>query len=271
MFRTILTLSAFIGIIINLTAQSKVYTIPFVSGSTGTMEVDVVINNFSRRFILDTGASTISFGKDFLEAMKKNGIITDNDIIGKTKTKLANGVLADALVVNLKTVVLGDIELQDVEALVINENNVPFLLGQNILGQFGAIVIDNNRKEITIKDIAGTKPTTTISPINELRIIPCNLLALSNTNQFEQQFTSDSLLAINSITKETSIPPINARKRLTNTLVIRFFDRKDKQKATTLKSIMIANGFQNSEIDIEDMTPYYKTTLSGYLEIWINK
>ncbi|MGH1337231.1 MAG: retropepsin-like aspartic protease family protein [Aureispira sp.] len=271
MFRIIITLLIILGFTLHIGAQPKVYTIPFVSGPAGTMEVDVDINTFSRRFIFDTGSSSISFGKDFLEILKNNNFITDNDIIGKTKTKLANGDLVDALVINLKTIELGNIKLQDVEALVIDKSDIPFLLGQNILNQFGVITIDNNKKEITIKNTPRTKPVNTISSIDELKIIACNSMALSKIDEFEQKFTNVSLITIHSITKETAVPPINARKRLINTLVIRFFDKKDKQKATILKNILVTNGFQDSEIDLEDMTPYYKTTLSGYLEIWTNK
>jgi hypothetical protein len=251
-------------------AQVKIYKVPFESSNANVMEVDVVINGLSRRFIFDTGASSISFGNDFLDLMKSNGFINDDDIIGKTKTKLANGNLVNALIVNIKTIAFGDIKLQDVEALVIDKSNVPFLLGQNVLNQFGSITINNNQKEIIIKGSTNhPKLTDNSLSIDELKLIACNSTALSNINNFEKYFIT--LPNINKISKDPSVPPINARKRLVNSLVIRFFDKRDKEKAATLKEVLIEKGYQGSDIDIEDMTPYYKTTLSGYLEIWTNK
>jgi aspartyl protease family protein len=43
------------------------------------------------------------------------------------------------------------VELENVEAIVIDNENAPLLLGQSVLKRFGSIEIDNNKNEIILR------------------------------------------------------------------------------------------------------------------------
>jgi aspartyl protease family protein len=51
----------------------------------------------------------------------------------------------------LREVKIGDMVLENVEALVIDNVNAPLLLGQTVLERFGSIEIDNVNGEIIFK------------------------------------------------------------------------------------------------------------------------
>ena len=52
---------------------------------------------------------------------------------------------------NLREVKIGDMILENVEALVVDNVNAPLLLGQTVLERFGSIEIDNVNGEIIFK------------------------------------------------------------------------------------------------------------------------
>lgn len=45
----------------------------------------------------------------------------------------------------------GDLSLGDVRASIVKNQKAPLLLGQSVLGRVGKIVIDNERKVLSVK------------------------------------------------------------------------------------------------------------------------
>ncbi|MDR0796962.1 MAG: retroviral-like aspartic protease family protein [Tannerella sp.] len=78
----------------------------------------------------------------------KNGLLSENDIIGQQGFMDATGRISVGTKINLKTVQLGDKKLKNVEATVIENPNAQCLLGQTVLSRFGRYTIDNQKKEI---------------------------------------------------------------------------------------------------------------------------
>jgi len=247
---------------------NKEYKIPFKKNAANVIELDVKINSFSRRFVFDTGASTVSFGNDFYKVLRSNSVFTDADELSRTKVKMANGSLVSAIIINIKKLEIGDIVLTDVKATVIEQSGVPFLLGQSVLENFGTITIDNNKNEIIVKSVG--KPKKKGVEINEIRFIPCAFNSVPEVAKMKKIFTNDNQLTIVKITEEKNVPPPPAAlKRISKNVTIRFFDNNDQNKVAAIYDKLITEGYVQNNIQIENMLPYYKNPIPGYIEIWI--
>ncbi len=247
-------------------AQDEV-VIPFTRNASNVMETHIEINGKPCRFIFDTGASIVSFGSTLFQELVNNGIIKSDDIIKRTETIMANGDMAKAMIINIKNLKIGTLNLTNIEAMVIEGNNVPPLMGQSVLENFGSITIDNRRKQIILKKI---EPLGNMVKLDKLKLIAGNNQAFSTidnlrTQTFNQQINE---LIIDQILVDNNIPPQRALDRLPNKITIRYFDKKDMNKVTLLHSL-IAHLYDNSTISIEDMTPYFSQAIPNYIELWI--
>ncbi|GAB3695203.1 hypothetical protein GCM10027592_17000 [Spirosoma flavus] len=115
----------------------------------GVYKIPVEINGLPLKFILDTGASLISISATEAEFMFKQGVITDDDIIGKSKFQDANGDISPGAIIRLKSVRIGDRVLENVSANVVSSAKAPLLLGQSALSKFGKISVDYRRNVVT--------------------------------------------------------------------------------------------------------------------------
>ena len=82
--------------------------------------------------------------------MLKNAYIKPTDIIGSARYMDANGDIIEGTGVNLLTVNIGGLELENVRAAVIRNQKAPLLLGQSVLGRLGKIEIDNYGQKLVI-------------------------------------------------------------------------------------------------------------------------
>lgn len=114
----------------------------------GVYEVPIEINGANMNFIFDTGASDITISAVEAIFLLKQGALTEDDIIGTEYYQIADGSISEGTVINLKTVKIGNKELNNVKASVIHNKKAPLLLGQSALAQFGKVSIDYKRKEI---------------------------------------------------------------------------------------------------------------------------
>jgi len=114
----------------------------------GIYLVPTKINGVSMEFIFDTGASIISISQTEALFLYKQGRLSKEDFIGEVNFTDANGDISEGQVVNLKTVVIGNRTLNNVQASIVNNLKAPLLLGQSALNQFGKISIDYNKEEI---------------------------------------------------------------------------------------------------------------------------
>lgn len=245
-------------------SQVEEVTIPFFRNASNVIETDVKINGFDYRFIFDTGASAVSFGMDLFNQMRDRGIFTDDDIIAKTKTTLANGSLANAFLIKIKKFTIGDSFLQNIDAMVIEGTNVPPLLGQSVLENYGTITIDNTASIIILRTTA-----TVVTHIKELKLIPCLANSVNETEVIRAYLENATSLNILTLSQETKIPPIKALMRINDKITLRYFDEKDIDKVTSLFDFLMSKGYRKNQIALEDMTPYFRTTIPGYIEVWI--
>jgi Predicted aspartyl protease len=128
----------------------KSTTIPLRSKGSGTYEVACKINDLPLNFIFDTGASDISISQTEVQFMLKNNYLKSSDVLGSQKYMDANGNIEIGTKIMLRKVEIGDIELSNVSASVVNNNKAPLLFGQSALSKYGKILIDNEKKTISI-------------------------------------------------------------------------------------------------------------------------
>ncbi len=169
------------------------------------------------------------------------------------------------MIINIKKLKIGTLNLTNIEAMVIEGNNVPPLMGQSVLENFGSITIDDRRKQIILKKI---EPLGNMVKLDKLKLIAGNNQAFSTidnlrTQTFNQQINE---LIIDQILVDNNIPPQRALDRLPSKITIRYFDKKDMNKVTLLHSL-IAHLYDNSTISIEDMTQYFSRAIPNYIEL----
>lgn len=117
----------------------------------GIYKIPVELNGSKMYFIFDTGASIISISETEATFLFKQGTLTEDDIIGKANFIDANGDISEGTIINLKTVRIGHITLNNIQASVVHNSSAPLLFGQSALEKFGKISIDYKKGEITLE------------------------------------------------------------------------------------------------------------------------
>lgn len=123
--------------------------IPFTM-ENGNCYIKCEINGLPLRFALDTGASDVSISMVEATFMMKNGYLSKSDIVGTARYSNAEGYVSEGMVINLKKVKFGEMELENVRASVVKNQIAPLLLGQTVLSRIGKFEIDNHRKVLII-------------------------------------------------------------------------------------------------------------------------
>jgi len=128
--------------------EYKGKTIVKMENDNGVKYIWVEINGISLKFIFDTGASNICISSAEATVLYRQGTLEKEDILDAQYFQDATGKVSAGTRINLRTVKIGDRVLQNIEALVIDNNEAPLLLGQSALGKFGKISIDNQNNVI---------------------------------------------------------------------------------------------------------------------------
>ena len=116
----------------------------------GVYIVPCKVNNLSLKFIFDTGASDVTISLTEALFMLKNNYFNENDIIGTSYAKLANGEITENTGIILRKVEFAGLTLYNVKALVVHEMKAPLLLGQSAISQLGTIQINPATNTLTI-------------------------------------------------------------------------------------------------------------------------
>ena len=114
----------------------------------GVYLVPIIVNGLNLDFIFDTGASSISLSSAEAMVMLRQGQITQDDVVGQQQFQDATGGVSVGTIVLLRTVQIGDITLENVEASIVDNIQAPLLLGQTALAKFGKVTIDYNHNTI---------------------------------------------------------------------------------------------------------------------------
>ena len=132
-------------------SKSRTKSVVKMRKESGVYHVPCKINGTEMEFIFDTGASNITMSLTEASFLLKQGKLTEEDFIGTQQYQIADGSIHEGAVVVLRKVVIGNWELTNVKASIVDNMNAPLLLGQSALAAFGKISIDYNREEITFE------------------------------------------------------------------------------------------------------------------------
>lgn len=241
--------------------------IPFVKTSANVIKVPVSIDTLHEQFIFDPGASVISFGKSFFDRLAAVNAISASDFLYKTKTMQANGQLADVSVYQVKFLAMGSMAFSNLEAMVIENNNAPLLLGQNLVKKFDSYTINNSNSTI---DIIIRRDS--FLAVEMLKIVPCDSTLSPDAVLLKKKISASADFAARNIDMETVFPiNPNALKKIRSRITIRFFSRNDIFFARELKNTVIRSGYTEQDILMEDMTPFFSKAIPGYMEIWMKQ
>ena len=119
--------------VILLTKQNGVYTIP------------CSINGVKRSLVFDTGASTVTISMQLAELLYRQGKLSDSDIKGYGRSQTASGHIVDNMAIVLKDIEISGLHLKNVDAVVIEGQNVPLLLGLSAIQKLGKVTLQGNR------------------------------------------------------------------------------------------------------------------------------
>ena len=135
-----------LAFLIFILLQTNVFsqTVIEMEETNGIYKIDCKVNGVPMNFIFDTGASNVSISKTEASFLIKQGLITKEDIIGTINYQIANGEIHEGTKVNIKTIEIKGLTIDNVTATVVHEQNSPLLLGQSLLSRLGKISIDGN-------------------------------------------------------------------------------------------------------------------------------
>ena len=135
----------------NSISTDNIITVPFKEKG-GVKYVNVSVNGFGFEMILDTGCSGTLISVAEANYLYQKGYLTKEDILGFSKSQIADGSIVEDMVINLKEVVIdGKISCPNVTATVSSNTNAPLLLGNEVLNRVAAYSIDNATKTINFK------------------------------------------------------------------------------------------------------------------------
>ncbi len=121
----------------------------------GVYQIPCKVNGIPMNFILDTGASDISISLTETEFLIKQGLLTEEDFVGKIEYQIADGSIKEGTIVILKTIEIDNIILTDLTATIVHEQNAPLLFGQSAIKKLGPyrvngdiLTLDNFNAEV---------------------------------------------------------------------------------------------------------------------------
>ena len=113
--------------------------------------VTAKVNGVDMKFMVDTGCSDMQITSAEFFYMKHLGITDENDIVNTQVFEYADGSKSECPVLNIKTIVIGGIEVKNINASIQQNSNASLLLGQSVLKKLGEVSIDFQNKQLKIK------------------------------------------------------------------------------------------------------------------------
>ncbi|MEP7197107.1 MAG: retropepsin-like aspartic protease [Saprospiraceae bacterium] len=114
-----------------------------------TITIPVKINGMTLDMIFDTGASSTCITRAEAQYLYEKGTLTENDIVDVQQFQTADGNITVGLRIVLRDITIGDkISLHNIEAIVVQNQQAPLLLGQSVMKQFREISVDREHSVI---------------------------------------------------------------------------------------------------------------------------
>ena len=114
--------------------------------------IEIKIADKTYDFILDTGATISLIGKNIINNLLENGIITTRNYLGKDYIQTADGKKHLVEFWNVPSIIIDGKKVNDVDFTVMDGNNIKPLLGMNILNKLSIYKIDLENYKIYLKN-----------------------------------------------------------------------------------------------------------------------
>lgn len=121
--------------------------------SNGVYRISCSVNGAKIKMIFDTGATSVSLSESMANFLYDNDYISKEDILGTSKSQMADGSIHDNVVINIKDIEIAGLHLKNVQAVVISSQNAPLLLGQSAIQKLGRITLNDDK--LIINDYEG--------------------------------------------------------------------------------------------------------------------
>uniref|UniRef100_UPI003A8D00D3 retroviral-like aspartic protease family protein n=1 Tax=Prevotella pectinovora TaxID=1602169 RepID=UPI003A8D00D3 len=129
--------------------DEKVVEVPFTKDA-GICKVKCTINGLPLHSYFDTGATDVTISNVEAQFMIKNDYLNPTDVKGSAYYSTADGNITAGTVILLRKVDFGGLELTNVRASVVDNQQAPLLLGQSVLSKLGKVEIDNEKHVLKI-------------------------------------------------------------------------------------------------------------------------
>lgn len=127
----------------------------------GVFQIPCKINGIPLNFIFDTGASEVSISITEAKFLIKQNLITKNDLLEKSDYRTADGSIVEGMKINIKSIDIDGIILENVKATIIDSQSAPLLLGQSAIKRLGRYSIENNLLTLYDHNLNSTDKDTT--------------------------------------------------------------------------------------------------------------
>ena len=114
--------------------------------------IEIKVAGKTYDFILDTGATISLIGKNIINNLIENGIITTRNYLGKDYVQTADGKKQLVEFWNIPSIIIDGKKINDVDFTVMEGVNIKPLLGMNILNKLNIYKIDLENYKIHLKD-----------------------------------------------------------------------------------------------------------------------
>lgn len=123
--------------------------VPYKESYDNTIVIPVKINGVGLDMIFDTGASSTCITVAEAQYLYDKGLLSEDDILNVQAYQTADGNISVGLRVILRKIVIGEtICVSNVEALVVEDQQAPLLLGQSVLRNFREVSVDRENKVV---------------------------------------------------------------------------------------------------------------------------
>ena len=117
----------------------------------GGIEAPCIINNFLTNFIFNKETEGFNISLAAAVDLLSKGYISKTDFLGDVEEALGGGTIANNAVFVIKTLRIGENNINDVEATVNYTQEVDVKIGDQILSKFGSYTIDEEKSQIILR------------------------------------------------------------------------------------------------------------------------
>lgn len=112
--------------------------------SGGVYRIPCTVNGAKMKFIFDTGASNVCLSMSMAEYLYDNEFISKEDILGTGTSSVADGRIVDHVIINIRDIEIAGQHINNVQAVVIDGQNAPLLMGQSAIQKLGEISLSGS-------------------------------------------------------------------------------------------------------------------------------